>query len=439
MLTYQTFPQKKALTGTFTIPGDKSISHRALLLSAIAQGDTYITGLSDALDVINTRRALEQMSISIVDQNAETILVKGQGLYGLKKSADPIDLGNSGTAMRLLTGILANQTFSSVLIGDASLSKRPMRRIVDPLCQFGAQIQTSNAGTAPLYIEPRTNSLKAIEYELPIASAQVKSCLLLAALYAQNPSTIREKIATRDHTERLFHALGIPLYQKGPDLQVTPSAFKAIPEIMIPGDISSAAFFIAAATLIPGSDLTLENIGINPLRMGFIKTLKKMGAAIEVIPHLNNIGEPIANIRVRSATLQGITVSSEDVVNMIDEFPIFFVIAACSAGTTTVRNVEELRHKESDRLSVMAQSLKQLGIIVEEFADGIAIQGGRFIGGMVDSHGDHRIAMALTIAGSCAQDTLFITDCDNVATSFPQFVEMAQNMGMQMIMKETEV
>lgn len=433
VIRYCTFPQVSPLRGEIEFPGDKSVSHRALLLAAMAEGSTLIRNPSNGSDVASLHAALNQLGIATETTESHDLLVQGQGLYGFKKPRQALDMGNSGTAMRLLPGILVNQSFDSTLIGDVSLSKRPMQRIVDPLRLFGAQISASADGCAPLYITSSQNPLQGIEYVLPVASAQVKSCLLLAALYAKTTSYIIEKCVTRDHTEHLFTRFGIPLLKKGLMSEINSAPFKAIPEIVIPGDPSSAAFFIAAATLVPGSDILIRDIMINPTRMGFIRVLQKMGANIDVMPKtVAHTTEPVADIRVRFALLQGITVSQEEVVDMIDEFPIFFIVAACSKGTTEVRGIQELRYKETDRVAVMTEALTDLGIAVIELSDGICIEGGKLSGGIVHSRGDHRIAMALSIAGLVAQEVLFIEECDNVSTSFPGFPILAQELGLSL-------
>lgn len=430
MVHYIVTPHTTPIQGTLSVSADKSISHRALILSAIAKGTTEIHNLSDASDVKSTLDALLSMGVSIERSDSNSFLVQGRGLHGLHTPAQALDLGNSGTAMRLLVGVLANQSFPVILTGDDSLCSRPMQRIAQPLNAAGAQIILTVNNTAPIQCYP-VPELQPFNYRLPVASAQVKSCLLLAALYSKGQSRLVEKTPTRDHTERLMMHFKIPIQQKENEIVIMGGEFNAASPLSIPGDISSAAFLIAAALLIPGSDLEITGCGINYYRMGFVRVLQAMGADIEVHPlPVEQANEPIGNIRVRYSPLQGIHVPEAEVVSMIDEFPIFFVLAALAKGTTEIQGVQELRYKESDRLSGMLNALNTLGVKYEMIPDGVIIQGGSLCGGKVESQNDHRMAMALTIAGLVAQEPLFIAQCDNVATSFPTFTKIMRHVGV---------
>lgn len=428
--TYYSTQPVLTLRGDIKLPGDKSISHRALLLSAIANGNSTIYNLLMGADNLATLAALRQLGIDIQIEN-QTVNVAGKGLNSLQASPVALDLGNSGTGLRLLAGILAGQSFTSELTGDLSLQKRPMARVVDPLTQMGASISLSPNKTPPLRIIGGSN-LQGITYKMPIASAQVKSCLLLAGLYAKGCTTIIEPTLSRDHTERMLKQFAYPITIKnnhvslcsGHDLQAT--------QINVPGDISSAAFFMVAASIIPGSMVRLQQVGINPTRTGIINILRLMGADITLENEQLDLPEPTADIIVRYSQLKGITIPQAEIVSAIDEFPIIFIAAACAQGKTLLRGAHELRVKESDRISVMANGLMQLGISCEVLPDGLIIEGGLMQGGQIDSCGDHRIAMAFAVAGCIASDSITILNCDQVATSFPNFVELAQTVGMHL-------
>lgn len=419
-----------AVRGEISVPGDKSISHRALMLSAIAEGESILCNPLMGADNQASLIALQQLGVSIkVEQHQ--LSVQGVGRQGLCSPHDQLDLGNAGTAMRLLTGLLAGQNFSSRLTGDASLTKRPMNRIVAPLTQMGAKIAMSAQGTAPLDIQGG-QSLLGICYQLPVASAQVKSGLLFAGLYAQGTTTIIEPIPTRDHTERLLAAFSYPLMKKPQQITIEGQRDLHSATIHIPGDLSSAAFFIVAALITPGSELIIKNVGINPTRLGVIHILRKMGGEIEIgnMKTGEYSQEPSADIWVRYSRLKGIEIPVEQVSLSMDEFPIIFIAAACAKGNTILRSAEELRVKESDRLAAMSAGLTKLSIEHRLFADGIGIKGGKFSGGIINSYDDHRVAMAFAIAGQIAKAPIIVNRCESIATSFPNFIELAKQVGM---------
>lgn len=419
-----------SLAGTLQVPGDKSISHRAIMLGAIADGVTEISGFLEGEDCLATLAAFQNLGVPITRLNTGQVRIEGVGLHGLKAPNAPLDLGNSGTSMRLLAGLLAGQNFATTLIGDASLSKRPMRRVTEPLTQMGANICTTVQGTAPLRIEPVKN-LRGITYQMPVASAQIKSCLLLAGLYALGQTCVQEPVASRNHTERMLRGFGYSLVQDNSGICVTGGGKLIGRSINVPGDISSAAFFLVGASIAAQADLTLTQVGINPTRSGVIEILKKMGANIEIIAQREIGGEPIADLRVRSAALHGIHIPENLVPVAIDEFPALFIAAACAEGETLLTGAAELRVKESDRIQVMADGLKTLGIKAEPQPDGMRIYGGKLSGGKIESHGDHRIAMAFALAGLRANGEISIDDCANVNTSFPNFVNLAASIGLK--------
>ncbi len=413
--------------GYLRVPGDKSISHRSIMLSSIATGTSQISGFLQGEDSLHTLRAFQQMGVAI-ERSEQQIIVHGVGMDGLKKPQQALDMGNSGTAMRLLVGLLSGQAFDTTLVGDASLSSRPMQRVIDPLTAMGARISSSDEGTAPLTIQGGQR-LQAIRYPLPVASAQVKSCVLLAGLYAEGITEVIEPAPTRDHTERMLRGFGCQVISQGNQISLRGGQSLRATNIEVPADISSAAFFLVAASITPGSELTLNHVGINPTRTGVIDILELMGADINLINEREIGGEPVADIVVRSAELQGIEIPEHLVALAIDEFPVIFIAASCASGVTVLTGAEELRVKESDRIQVMADGLSTLGIHAKPTADGIVIQGGEISGGEVDSHGDHRIAMAFAVASLRADGPITIHDCDNVNTSFPGFVELANHAG----------
>lgn len=422
-------PATGPLRGEIAVPGDKSISHRAIMLSALADGASRIRGFLEGEDTRATAHIFSQMGVRIEAPSPGERIVHGVGLHGLRKPDGVLDCGNSGTAMRLLCGVLAGQAFDSTLTGDASLSKRPMRRVTAPLLSMGANIETAAGGTPPLRVRGG-QSLRGIAYVSPIASAQVKSAVLLAGLYADGDTSVAEPHPTRDYTERMLAAFGCPVeFAPGRARLPGGQSLQAI-DIDVPSDFSSAAFFVVAATLVPGSELVLRNVGMNPRRTGLLHVLRAMGAEIEEENPRNAGGEPVADLVVRHARLRGIEVPVEHVADMIDEFPALFVAAACAEGVTTIRGAQELRVKESDRIAVMAAGLRALGVRIDEAPDGAVIEGGVLHGGSADSLGDHRCAMAIAVAGAAASAPVTIRDCANVATSFPGFVEMANGCGL---------
>ncbi|MGA2563662.1 MAG: 3-phosphoshikimate 1-carboxyvinyltransferase [Steroidobacteraceae bacterium] len=420
----------RTVQGELRVPGDKSISHRALMLGAIAEGCTAISGFLASEDCLATLTTLRALGVRI-ERPAETeVRVHGVGLHGLRASAAQLDMGNAGTAMRLFTGLLAGQHFDSTLVGDASLMRRPMERVAQPLRAMGARIET-HEGRPPVRIRGGA-PLRAIDYSMPLASAQVKSALLLAALYAQGRSSVTEPAPTRDHTERMLRAFGVDLVREGARSSLEGGARLQACAIEVPGDFSSAAFFIVAAALAARGGLTLRGVGINPTRTGLLDMLRLMGADIRVEPYSGSQTEPIADIHVHASALSGIRVPESLVPLAIDEFPVFFIAAAAARGETLVSAAAELRVKESDRLAVMAQGLSALGIACELLPDGLRIQGGPMHGGRIDSHGDHRIAMAFAIASVLAQQSIQIDDVANVATSFPGFPALARSVGLSL-------
>lgn len=423
----------RALTGQLAVPGDKSISHRALMLAALADGDTAIEGFLEGADTRATAAILAAMGVAIQVPATGVRQVAGVGLHGLRAPARALACGNSGTAMRLLAGLLAGQRFDSVLTGDASLSARPMQRVVQPLTAMGARIQTTAAGTAPLRIRGG-QPLHGGEHILPVASAQLKSALLLAGLYADGATRVREPHPTRDYTEHMLDAFGVQIGVEGGWISLQPApALHSPGRIEVPGDFSSAAFFLVAASVQPGSDLVIENVGINPRRTGLLDTLLDMGADIALRNRRQSGGETVADLRVRHAPLRGIEVPPARVPDMIDEFPALFVAAALARGTTRISGAGELRVKESDRIAVMARALSALGADIVERADGAVIEGGAVLrGGEVDSAGDHRVAMSMAVAAQHATSAVTIRDCANVATSFPGFVERAAAVGLEL-------
>lgn len=402
------------------IPGDKSISHRAIILGAISTQIIKIENLLFADDVLSTVNAMRALGVKIeLNNDKSTALVYGVGLRGLKQSNAPINCGNSGTTMRLLAGVLAAQSFDSVLIGDASLMKRPMARIAKPLRLMGAEIALSEKNTAPIKISGG-QQLKGICYESEVASAQVKSCVLLAGLYAEGKTEVREKVKTRDHTERMLDILSSDKDLSG---GVETRSAASQKTIQIPGDISSAAFFIVAAAITPGSDLVIRQVGVNPHRTGVIDILKLMGADITLQNKTRSGAEPVADVCVKYAPLRGLEIPREYVVSAIDEFPAIFIAAALAEGKTTLRNAKELRVKETDRIAAMAKGLQTLGVSVEVFSDGLQIEGvEKLKGGKVNSYGDHRVAMAFSIAGTVSTQLVDIVNLQVINTSYPGFL-----------------
>lgn len=419
--------------GVVRVPGDKSISHRAVMLAAIAEGRSEISGFLEGEDCLATMRAFQAMGVSI-ERRGSRLIVDGVGREGLQSPAGPLDLGNSGTSMRLLAGLLAGQHFDAILTGDDSLRRRPMNRVIDPLRLMGADIAGDNQGRAPLCIGGGAR-LAGIDYDMPVASAQVASCLLLAGLYANGETAVSEPGVCRDHTERMLQALGATVARTGNIVRLAGGQSLQGRAIEVPADISSAAFALVAGAISPGADLTIEAVGVNPTRTGVLQILRTMGAAIECQNERMCGGEPVADLHVRGGTLTGIDIAPDLVPLAIDEFPVLFVAAACAAGTTRLRGAAELRVKESDRLTVMAAGLRAMGVAVTEFEDGIDITGGTLTGARVDSQGDHRVAMAFVIAGLRADGPVVIEDCANVATSFPGFETVAGQLGLEVAVR----
>jgi len=417
------------LQGSLRVPGDKSISHRSIMFGSLAEGVTQISGFLEGDDALATLNAFRQMGVRIEGPDSGRVTIHGVGMQGLKRPKEPLDVGNSGTSMRLLCGLLAGQGFEVTLVGDSSLSGRPMRRVTAPLAEMGAKIEATEAGTAPLVIHP-VDHLQGIDYLMPVASAQVKSCLLLAGLYAKGQTSTTEPAPTRDHTERMMAGFGYDIQREGPKATLSGGGRFTACTLDVPADISSAAFFLVGATIAEGSDLTLEHVGINPTRIGVINILREMGADIEVLNERDAGGEPVADLHVRSSRLKGIKIPEDQVPLAIDEFPALFIAAACAEGETILTGAEELRVKESDRIQVMADGLVALGGDARPTPDGMIIQGGQIQGGTVDSHGDHRIAMSFAIAALRASGEITITDCANVNTSFPGFVSLAAGAGL---------
>lgn len=423
--------RSQGLQGPFTVPGDKSISHRAIMLAALAEGVSTIEGFLEGEDTRATARIFAQLGVRIDTPNAQTRIVHGVGMHGLQASSEPLDCGNAGTGMRLLTGLLSGQAFDSQLIGDASLSKRPMARVIKLLEMMGAHISARDDNYAPLHIKG-AQSLHGVEIDTLVASAQVKSALIFAALYAQGETVITEPRPTRDYTESMLQALGWPLEYSAGRVVVRSGGKLKAGQICIPGDISSAAFLIAAALLIPNSDITLRNIGVNPRRTGIIEAFKLMGGRIDLLNQRLQSGEKVADIRVQSSVLVGIELPEHLVPDMIDECPIFFVTAALASGTTHATGLAELRVKESDRIASMVKGLLAMGANIIESSDSVIIQGGALRAATIESFEDHRIAMSFAVAAQCADGVTVIQDCANVATSFPGFVELAQSIGMKL-------
>lgn len=414
--------------GDLHVPGDKSISHRTALLSAVAEGISTVKGFLPGDDCLATAAALRALGVDLSVDGGD-LRVEGVGLDGLRASEEPLDLQNSGTGMRLLAGLLASQPFASELTGDESLQRRPMERVAKPLRAMGAEVET-RSGTAPIRIHGRY-PLNGLDYTLPVASAQLKSALLLAGLRARDRTIVRSPGRSRDHTERLLRSMGVTVESRLDEVVSVrpPGRLKPI-DTEIPGDFSSAAFFLVAGLLAAPGGLLIRNVGVNPTRSGLLSIVEAMGACIETRARRILGGEPVADIHVSRSELRGIEVPPEWVPLAIDEFPALFVAAACARGTTVIRGAEELRYKESDRIGVMAAGLRALGADVAENADGLVIEGGKLQGGRLDAQGDHRIAMAFAIAGTVAMEPIEILGTDQVSTSFPDFERIAAGCGL---------
>lgn len=415
------------LKGTIAVAGDKSITHRAIILSALAEGDSTISAYCRGEDCLNTMRAFQAMGIQI-EERPEQLRVRGKGFWGLTEPAQPLDCGNSGTGIRLMAGVLAGQDFFTILTGDDSIRRRPMGRVVKPLREMGAVIAGRKGGElAPLAITG--SRLRGLTYTSPVASAQVKSSLLLAGLYAEGVTRVSEPRRSRDHTERLFRYFGIPVQEDGStvSIQGRPAVGWTGKPVVVPGDLSAAAFFIVGASLVPGSDVTVTSVGVNPTRTGALEILTEMGANIRILNRRDEAGEPVADLRVRAASLHGIRIGTERIPQTIDEFPILCVAAALADGETTITGAGELRVKESDRIATMTTELRKMGASIEETKDGLVIQGlgsrkaKRLRGAACTSYGDHRVAMSMAIAGLTAEGETKIQDTDCIETSFPGF------------------
>ena len=412
-------PKLNRLHGKLTIPGDKSISHRAVMFGALAQGTTRITHFLEGADCLSTISCFQAMGIHI-QKNKDEVLVEGQGLHGLQAPLDILDVGNSGTTTRLISGILAGQDFTSRLTGDASICQRPMGRIITPLSLMGAQITSQNQnGCAPLTIQG--GHLHGIHYQSPVASAQVKSCVLLAGMYADAPTSVTEPVLSRNHTELMLNYFGAQVTSKGTTASILPQPDLKARDITVPGDISSAAYFIAAGLLVPGSEILLCNVGINPTRDGLLRVCQAMGGDITLL-NVRNDGEPTADLLIRSSSLHGTEIKGEIIPTLIDEIPMIAVMAAFAEGTTVIRDAAELKVKESDRIQVMTDNLTRMGADVEALPDGMIIHGGKPLhGATIDSHKDHRIAMSFAVAGGICEGSLTITDGECVNISYPEF------------------
>ena len=430
-----------SLRGELRVPGDKSISHRAIMLGALAEGVTVIDGFLDGDDALATLNAFRAMGVRIDGPVQGRVTVYGVGLHGLKPPKGPLYLGNAGTAMRLMAGLMAAQPFAVTLTGDQSLSGRPMSRVVEPLRMMGADIETALDGRPPLVINGGAR-LRGINYSLPMASAQVQSCLMLAGLYAEGETVTTAPGVVRDHTSRMLQGFGYPVTVSGTTVALQGGGQLTATDIAVPGDVSSAAFFMVAATIAPGSDIRLRHVGMNPTRCAVVEILTMMGADITVENETLAGGEPVADLLVRSARLQGVIIPPHLVPIAIDEFPALFIAAACARGQTVLTGASELRVKESDRIQAMADGLQALGIDAQPLADGMIISGSDltdaapvFTSAEINSRGDHRIAMAFAVAALRAEGDIRILDCANVATSFPNFVSLASRAGMRIVVE----
>ena len=423
------------LVGSIRVPGDKSMSHRVIMLGAIAEGKTDVSGFLEGEDALSTLGAFRNMGVMISEPESGRPSIEGVGLRGLQAPTGIMDVGNSGTSIRLMAGLLAGQTFSSVLTGDQSLLRRPMARVITPLSQMGAVI-SSREGCPPLEISGG-RKLRGVHYELPVASAQVKSSVLLAGLFAEGFTSVVEPAPTRDHTERMLTGFGYAVEVESGSIGLEGGGTLQGTRVDIPADISSAAFFMVGASIAEGSDLVLEHVGINPTRDGVIRILKAMGADIEASNERDVGGAPVADLRIRSAPLRGIDIPVEEVPLAIDELPAILIAAACAEGVTVLRGAEELRVKESDRIASMAEGLTQLGISNTVHADGITVIGGDIGGGVIATHHDHRIAMSFAMAALRASDRIQVSDCAHVATSFPGFAELAARVGLRLDVADT--
>jgi 3-phosphoshikimate 1-carboxyvinyltransferase len=416
-----------SIVGHIAVPGDKSISHRAVMVGAVAEGETIVRGFGRSRDTEATIAAVRALSVTVDEDDVDTIRVQGVGLRGLQEPSSPIDCRNSGTTLRLLAGLLAGQRGRFELTGDDSLRGRPVDRIATPLAEMGARVETAD-GKPPLVVEG--GELEAIRYELPVASAQVKSCVLHAGLYAEGRTTVIEPLPTRDHTEIMLAAAGAPVTRRPDRVSIGPADRLALGELDVPGDFSAAAPFVVAATLLPGSELTIHDVGLNPRRTGLLDVLERMGARITAFHRRKSGGEPIGDLVVQSAELVATTVRAEEVPRMVDELPLFALAAACARGESTVEGARELRVKETDRIETVTTSLRALGIRIRKRDDGFGVRGvpTRPKGGGMDSHGDHRIAMLGAVAGLVSREGVELENAEAVAVSFPGFFELLDSV-----------
>jgi 3-phosphoshikimate 1-carboxyvinyltransferase len=416
-----------ALDGHVAVPGDKSISHRAVLIGALCEGEIRVSGFGRSADTEATIAAVRALGAEVVDEDVDTLLVRGAGLHGLEAPSDAIDCGNAGTLMRLLAGVVAGQQGRTELVGDASLSSRPMERIAEPLRRMGASVETTD-GHAPLVVEG--GSLRAIDYELPVASAQVKSAILLAGVQATGATTVVEPVPTRDHTERMLEHAGARVTRRPTSITVEGADSLRLPDVEIPGDISSAAPFFIAAAIVPGSAVTVHGVGLNPRRAGLLDVLERMGARIAIYNRRSIGGEPAGDVEVRTSDLVGATISAEEVPSLIDELPILAVAACHARGETVVRGAEELRAKESNRIEAVVEELRRVGAHIRATRDGFRIKGvpARLRGGVVDSRGDHRLAMLGAVVGVASREGVELRGAEAAATSFPGFFDVLEQV-----------
>lgn len=421
-----------SINGVVTVPGDKSCSHRSVIFASLAVGESNITGFLTGEDSLNTAKAFQDMGVSIERTGDTSLRIKGVGLYGLKQPAKDIYMGNAGTGMRLLAGVLAAQQFNSRITGDESLSRRPMMRVIKPLKLMSADIAGDENGRPPLNVKSPGNGVTAVHYDLPVASAQVKSCVLLAGLYAEGVTSVTEPAPTRDHTERMLRSFGYTVTTEGNHISLEGHGTLKACDLEIPADISSAAFLMVAASIAEDSDVTIEAVGINPTRTGIIDILKLMGADITLQNERQAGDEPVADIRVKSAELHGIDVPEHLVPLAIDELPVVFVAAAVASGTTRVTGAEELRVKESDRIAAMAEGLQNIGVDATATDDGMIINQSEITGGVVETHFDHRIAMSFCVAALRSSASILVKDTQHIDTSFPGFSELMTELGMRL-------
>ncbi len=421
-----------SINGVVAVPGDKSCSHRSVIFASLAEGESNISGFLTGEDSLNTARAFQSMGVSIERSGETSLKIKGVGLHGLQQPSNDIYMGNAGTGMRLIAGILAAQQFDSTVSGDESLSRRPMGRIIKPLKMMSGSIEADDQGRPPLKIGSAGNGLTAIHYDLPVASAQVKSCVLLAGLYAQGITSVTEPAPTRDHTERMLRSFGYEVITRDNHISLEGQGTLKACDLEIPGDISSAAFLMVAASIANDSDVTIEGVGINPTRTGIIDILRLMGADIELKNERSAGDEPVADIRVKSAQLTGIDVPEHLVPLAIDELPVLFIAASVAEGTTRVTGAEELRVKESDRIAAMAEGLQNIGVDATATDDGMIINPSEITGGVVETHFDHRIAMSFCVAALRSSGPMLVKDTQHIHTSFPGFFTLMEKLGMTM-------